>query len=244
MEPVPETLQALAALGRYDDDRLGAELAETARRVHDLAPDVLGFSLGLVAQGVTLTYVATAQEVALLDAVQYLDGGPCVEAAADARVVEVDHAEMLDEGRWQLFAQVGAAEGIRSTLSLPVLDGDTVIGGVNLYGRLPDTFEGRAHDLAELFGAWAPGAIANADLGFTTRLEAAKAPARLEQMHTIDLAVGILVAARGVSPDQAETNLEEAAARAGIEMVTLAQAVIREHLGDHAAGHGGSGPVE
>ena len=240
MEPVPETLEALAALGRYDDDRLGTELAETAARVHVLAPDVVGFSLGLVAHGVTLTYVATADEVALLDAVQYLDGGPCLEAASEAQVVEVDHDGLLDEGRWQLFAQVGAAHGIRSTLSLPVLDGDSVIGGVNLYGGRPDTFEGRVDDLAELFGAWAPGAIANADLGFTTRVEAAKAPSRLDQMHTIDLAVGILVAAGGISPGQAHTNLEHAAARAGIAMVTLAEAVIREHLGDAATGRGGA----
>lgn len=232
MEPLPETSHALESLGEYDDHRLRDQLSETADRLQELAPGVAGFSLALVAQGVTLTYVASNGETALLDAVQHLDGGPCVEAAASGETVLVDHTELFDEGRWQSFAQAGAAHGILSTLSLPILEGDSVIGGVNLYGGRPDTFDGRTLQMAELFGAWAPGAIANADLGFSTRLEAAKAPARLHDMHLVDLAVGILVAARGVGPGQARSDLERAAAQAGIDVLTLARAVLREHLGD------------
>jgi len=239
VEPVPETERALSSLGKYGDEGLREELARTANQVHELVPDVVGFSLGLVSHGVTLTYVATDARVALLDAVQYLDGGPCVEAAHTADTVEVDHGALLDERRWQFFAQAGAARGVLSTLSLPILDGHTVIGGVNLYGNRPDTFQDRAEQLADLFGAWAPGAIANADLGFTTRLEAAKAPSRLEERHTIDLAVGVLVAVRTVSAERAQADLEQAAAQAGIQPATLAQAVIHEHLGRHVDGQPG-----
>jgi hypothetical protein len=223
-------------LGRYGDERLSTELASTSDRVREVVPDVVGFSLALVTHGVTLTYVSTDAEVALLDAVQYLEGGPCVEAASISEPVEVDHTVLLDEHHWQLFAQAGAARGILSTLSLPIIEGGSVIGGVNIYGARVDTFQGRADQLADLFGAWAPGAIANADLSFSTRLEAAKAPARLEEMHTIDLAVGILVAARGVSATQAQTDLEHAAAQAGIQVATLARTVIHEHLDDGAVG--------
>ena len=229
MEPLPETSQALAALGRYGDDRLSVELANTAERVRKLAPDVVGFSVALVTQGVTLTYAATDEELAVLDGMQYLDGGPCVEAAATSRAVEADHAHLLDEERWHLFAQASAARGILSTLSIPITDGDTVIGGVNLYGSRVSTFQGRTQELADLFGAWAPGAITNADLTFSTRLEAVKAPAQLREMHTVDLAVGLLMAARAVTAEQAQADLEQAAAQAGITLPSLARAVIREH---------------
>jgi len=241
VEPLPETVHALESLGRYDDHHLKEELADTANRLQELVPDVVGFSLGLVAQGVTLTYVATDQDAAVLDGLQYLDGGPCLEAAASAEALEVDHRELLDEGRWQMFARAGAARGILSTLSLPILDGATVIGGVNLYGSGSDTFSGRADELAELFGAWAPGAVANADLSFTTRLEAARTPVRLDEMHTIDVAVGVIVAARGVSAEQASADLQHAAAQAGIGVLALARAVMDEHLPDSVDRQGRSG---
>jgi len=187
------------------------------------------FSLALVAQGVTLTYVATDRKLARLDGVQYLAGGPCVEAAATSRVVETKHDGPLDEERWQLFAQRSAARGIVSTLTIPITDCEAVIGGVNLYGSRGSTFDGRTQELADLFGGWAAGAITNADLTFSTRLEALKAPAQLDDMHTIDVAVGIIISARAVTADQAQADLEQAAARAGIPLAALARAVIGEH---------------
>lgn len=67
-------------------------------------------------------------------------------------------------------AQRSAARGIQSTLSIPIVDGETVMGGVNLYGSRASTFDGRTHEFAELFGAWAAGAITNADLTFQCTL--------------------------------------------------------------------------
>ncbi|GAA2020538.1 hypothetical protein GCM10009740_06200 [Terrabacter terrae] len=235
MEPLPETRRVLASLAEYGEEGLSEELDRTAEQVQQVAPEVVGFSVAVVSHGVTLTYVVTHVELAVLDAVQYLDGGPCVQAAHDAQTVQVENVGLLDEGRWQFFAQAAAAHGIMSTLSMPVLNGDAVIGGVNLYGSTAHAFEGREEKLAELFGAWAPGAIANADLGFTTRLEAAKAPGRLHDLHTVDLAVGVLVAAKAIPPDEARADLEHAAAQAGIQPVTLARAVIQEHLDEPLA---------
>ena len=48
-------------------------------------------------------------------------------------------------------------------------------------------------------------------------------------MHTIDVAVGIIISARAVTADQAQADLEQAAARAGIPLAALARAVIGEH---------------
>jgi GAF domain-containing protein len=207
----------------------GLDISDQVARVNDLLtsriPDVVAFSLGIAREGITLTYVASQEDAARLDALQYVDDGPCEQAIRTGEVVATEHDDLLDEGRWQLFAQAGAAAGIRSTLSLPVLGQDRVVGSVNLYGRTSDTFVGRHQEVAALVGGWAAGAVTNADLGFTTRLEARRSPRRLDDLETVQNAVDRLAAERGVSPELAENKLYEAAARAGIPVVALAHMV-------------------
>ena len=87
-------------------------------------------------------------------------------------------------------------------------------------------FTGRVDEMAQLFGAWAPGAVANADLSFETRLEAVKSPERLKGQAYVDQAIGLLVSARDLDPDAAEKRLEWAAARAGVSVSVLAKAIV------------------
>lgn len=212
-------LQRLAELG---DAQLGADLGEAASALGARVPDLLGFSITVVEQGITFTYLATGAPPIGLDALQFLDGGPCEESVGTGSIVAADTAGLMDEGRWSLFARASESSGVGSTLSLPILDGERVVGGVNVYGTRTDTFEGRHEELAGLFGAWAPGAVTNADLSFSTRLEAARAVDRLDDLGVVDLAVGLLVAAHGVSPAEARQRLEHAAARAGVTVVEVA----------------------
>src|SRR3954447_15950930 len=104
-----------------------------ARRVRGVVPELVGLSLGVIEDGLTLTLVASVEQLAALDAVQYLDGGPCVAAVDRAEPLDVNVGDLLDEQRWQLYARTSAAVGVASSLSLPVMDGDRVLGGVNLY---------------------------------------------------------------------------------------------------------------
>jgi len=226
MEPIPETHAALEELERYGDLQLREDLEQLVGRAKDRVPGLLGVSLGMLSQGLMLTYVASDLDVAALDAVQYVDDGPCEEAVRTAEVVQTDVNALLDEDRWRLFAQATAAAGIESTLSLPIRHGGVVTGGVNLYGATPDTFHGHVEELANLFGAWAPGAVANADLSFDTRLEAVQSPGRLKAQAHVDQAIGLLVSARGLDPDAAEERLRSAAARAGVAVFVLARALV------------------
>jgi hypothetical protein len=226
VEPIPETEAALRHLSRYHDDDIGQQFSHLAEEAQHMVPSLVGLSVTQVKEGVTLTYVATGARVAALDGLQYLDCGPCEEAVGRGERVSVEHPELLDEGRWLLFAQGSAAAGVLSTLSLPIFDGAAVSGGVNLYGARSDSFQGHHSALADLFGAWAAGAVSNADLSFSSRLEAAKAPARLEEADTISTAIGVLSQTHHVTPEQAEENLCQAAARAGVPVVALAMIIV------------------
>ena len=230
MEPIPETLQALDELDvLLDEPTLLSQLRAVADRGREVAPGLVGVSIAAREEGVTFTLVATDDEIAVLDAVQYVDSGPCVDAIDLGHGVTTSPGGLLDEERWQDFARASAAHGVLSTLTLPIVQDGRIVATVNLYGRTQDTFAGRHEDLAEVFGGWAPGAVANADLSFSTRSAAEQAPAQLRRTARIEAATGILAARLGIALDEARRHLDDAARRAGVPVASLAEVVVRLH---------------
>jgi GAF domain-containing protein len=228
MEPIPETLDAIAELDAYlGDGTLFDELKRQAALAQRIAPDLAGISVASLEHGITFTMVATDDEIAALDGVQYATSGPCVEVVDEGRGMVTRSEDLFSEPRWRALAQASAAAGVRSTLTFPVMDGDEASGTVNLYGRSDDTFDGKRELLAGVFRAWAPGAVTNADLSFSTRLFAEQAPAKLRNDALIDEATGILAAFHEISVERARERLEHSAARANLPLSTLAQLIVR-----------------
>src|SRR3954454_5985016 len=111
VEPTPETRKALAELARHGSTDLVVVVLAMGRQVQDIVPECVGLSLALFDEGLTFTLVASAEQIAGLDAVQYLDGGPCVTAAHNDETVEANVGNLVDEDRWLLFARASAAAG-------------------------------------------------------------------------------------------------------------------------------------
>ena len=231
MEPLPETEEALDEYLEEDDSDLRAVLVELGRRAVELVPSCVGLSLGMVKDGLTFTLVATSEQVAAIDSAQYLDGGPCVDVATGSDTLDVDIPDLLDEGRWSAFALTSAAHGVRSTLSLPIVRDGELLGGVNMYAADAHAFEGKHEALALALGASAEGAVADADLEFTSRARAVQTPATMADLRTVDMAVGILAARERIDVDTARARLKESATRAGVSLVQAARVVgyLRTH---------------
>jgi GAF domain-containing protein len=229
VEPIPETREALESL-RIESGERGLEenLRRMALRVRALVPECIGLSLASVSHGLTFTVVATDADIAVLDSVQYLFGGPCVSAADEERTVLMEESQLMDEERWRDFAAASAAKAVSSTLTLPQVQHGAVVGTVNLYAGAPQAFDDQVEALAALLGAWAPGAIANADLSFRTREEARRAPQLLEEQATIARAVGMLAAREGIDPTTAKQRLRDAALRAGVTDHALARLILEK----------------
>jgi GAF domain-containing protein len=225
VEPIPPTGEVLDELTGRGDVRTGVTLLRMGRIAKGIVPACVGLSLALLEDGLTFTLAASAEEVSAWDAVQYLDGGPCVHAAHNDRTVDANQSDMLAEDKWRLYAQATAAAGVASSLTLPILRAGRVVGTVNLYAATPNAFEGRHHDLADALNASAENAVANADLSFSTRLEAAQAPSRLADQDDINIALGIIAASQEVNIQTAQERLQQAAARAGITEAQAARAV-------------------
>jgi len=220
------------SLGRWSDRDLTAELLRQAALAQEIVPNLVGLSLAVVRDRLTFTIAATSEHLALLDAIQYAFGGPCVDAALhDSTVLSgATDAGLLDEDRWVQFARAGAAHGVMSSLSMPIHARGRVVAGVNLYAATPNAFAGRERRLADLLGAWAPGAIHNADLSFSTREAAREAPRLMEHNSVLDQATGVVISAHGVSQSRARQIIADAAHRAGQNELAFARELIRPYL--------------
>lgn len=232
MHPLPETTATLAALSEAtaDDTHLVERFDQAAAATRRIAPHCVGLTLTFVQDGVCFTWVTSDLESAALDAVQYLEGGPCVDAVDRGEVVTDSDAGPLDERRWRTFAAASAGAGVSSTLSIPLVNGGEVYGGLNLYGDTPGAFDGRHEAIAALYGGWAGGAVTNADLSFTTLARARTAPHVLADVTNSNLAVGMIMAAHGVPEATARSTLSDVAARAGVSVGRVADIVLATSL--------------
>ena len=232
LEPLPETREALLSMAHWSDRDLTSELVHQGELAEEIVPNLVGLSLALVRDGLTFTIAATPEQLALLDAIQYAFGGPCVDAAQhDTTVLSGDSDDgLLDEQRWANFARAGAAHGVMSTLSMPIHSDGRVVAGLNLYASTPNAFAGREERLASLLGAWAPGAVHNADLSFSSRVQAREAPQVLHDNDVMDQATGVVVATHAVPQARAREIIADAARRAGQSELTVALELVRRFL--------------
>lgn len=227
MRPIPQTVEVATRLGREDPefDLLG-HLQDLADAVEALVPDCIGLSIAWVDRGTAFTLEATDAEIAVLDAIQYLDGGPCVTVPEVDTGVTWHREDPLDEDIWRMFAQATAHCGVRSTLTMPLVFDGGVVGTANLYAGSDHAFDDHLEALARLLGGAAGDVVRNADLSFSTRAAAERAPAVLRDDDDVERAVELLVGTLGLDPPTAAEHLHQAAARADVAPVELARALI------------------
>jgi GAF domain-containing protein len=205
-----------------------ANLRRAAAEVVDAVPECVALSISHFEADVTFTLVATSDEFRILDAAQYLAGGPCEAAATDG--IEVEVGDVLNEDRWQLFALAGAITGVRSSLSLPLRRGESLYGSVNFYASTDDAFRGRERDLALMFGAAVEEAVANADLSMSSIGRARESVRALDEREQVNEAVGVLAERHGMAIEEANLSLLDAAERAGVSPLALARLVLRQRV--------------
>ena len=231
MQPLPEVRAAADQLNAATE---GLDLLHGLGVLADVAtflvPSIVGVSLTIVIDGDPLTVTATSDAMGVLDAAQYLDGGPCLQAAGPEREV-VDVGDVLDEQRWQLYRQAASAQGVRASLSLPLGGaGGRTPGAINLYASDPGAFRGKERLLAEAFQTPADEFVTNADLSFMTRDAARRLPEDLRTKAQLDRAAGVLGGLLGWPLDEARERLRSAAGRARTPIDQVADLIVA--LGD------------
>jgi len=203
---------------------LGKHIEIVAGVAELLVPSLVGASVTVHVNGAPFTMTATSQEMTVLDATQYLDGGPCVDALQGDDVAVED---LLDEDTWQLYRPTALTDGIRSSLSTTLRGvDDEVIGALNLYASDSDAFKGNEEMLSEVFGTKMSDLVTNADLSFMTRDWSKELPQRVDALEVTEQAAALLAERMGWEVGEARRRLADSAGRAGAPVDRVAQAVL------------------
>ncbi|WP_375431674.1 GAF and ANTAR domain-containing protein [uncultured Friedmanniella sp.] len=97
-----------------------------------------GASVGITARyaGSVLTVASSDDQAELLDETQYdRDGGPCLQALNTGLAVE--SADVATETRWPAYCVVARGQGLRASLSLPMIAGGVTLAALNVYSFDP-----------------------------------------------------------------------------------------------------------
>lgn len=158
--------------------------------------------------------------------------GPCVDAIVHHEVFLT--GSLPDEARWPKFARRAHEEtGVTSILSLRLFVHEDTMGALNLYSSKPDAFGDQDVAVGSVFASHAAVALATARK--EESLEA-KAAGR----EVIAMAMGIIIARRGVSEAEAFDLLRTASQRMNVKLREVAARVVHP-LPDELLG-GSAGP--
>ena len=193
-----------AALNRYF---LGdATMLETLTRVSQAArqavPQADSVGITMMVDGKPGTYVFTDPKMPEVDRTQYESGrGPCIDAWRDGVVYSI--GDTRTDTRWPEFSAVASERAIRSTLSMPMIADDRSVGAMNLYATRRRAFSDDDQRTVQLFAAQAAFLLVNAQAYWDSRSLSENLVEALKSRAVIEQAKGIIMAARGGTPDEA-----------------------------------------
>ena len=206
-------------------------LEKALRQILDLACTVLpGGDEG----GITLldaegpgTVISTGGAALRVDNSQYDTeaGGPGLEAYRRQRILRIDSTAR--DQRWPAFVAAAAAEGFRSALSVPLVVGGDGLGALNIYCRHEYGFPLADERLAGLVGSCASVALANARTYWRGARLADQLQQVLSSRGVVEQAVGVLIAQRSCSAEQARHLLAAAAQRHHLALAEVAADLVQ-----------------
>jgi GAF domain-containing protein len=217
--------QGTAAVRRFllRDDSLQDTLTKLALIATESVPHIDLASITVLRDGKATTPAFTETSALNLDEAQYSSGeGPCLTAMRH-------HGEEIyvtGSGRWPEFDDAAAEAAVLATLSVALVAGEEPVGGLNIYSRSSDTFDGEACAAAVELAGEVAVAVANAVAYDEVATLARQLAQAMESRATIEQAKGILVAAQRCSPEEAFDILRRASQRENRKLREMAAAIV------------------
>jgi GAF domain-containing protein len=227
-DPDQALTSSLRALSRFllgdETPREGllriAQLGESAMQ----GASVTGMTL-VDHDGSPKTFVFTGDEAPEVDQLQYDEGdGPCLDAYRKRHVVRVDSNRT--DGRWPLFAKRAMERGILSSLSIPLVVGDSGLGAINFYAHTENAFSEADARVGTAFAEQAAVILANAQAYWGAREHSLHLDEAMRSRAVIEQAKGILMARANISADAAFDVLRRASQRENRKVRDLAAELV------------------
>jgi GAF domain-containing protein len=203
-----------------------AFLTEVARLAAGEVAAELGCGLMVRARPDSTPWSATSSAFALrMDAIQYeVDDGPCLHCLRHGSPVEV--GDVGADERWPAYRRRGRAEGLGSSLSVPLAVESGTIGALNLYSRAAHAFTTEDRDRASRLAHLAAGAIGLALMLAEREHRSHHLETALTSRSTIDQALGILMGRHRISAEQAFDLLRRRSQQTNTKLRDLAAALV------------------
>jgi GAF domain-containing protein len=207
-----------------------ANLQEALRRVAvagcGLLANCSAASVTIIEGGRPVTVGSTSDRAEVLDDAQYSAGeGPCLTAAQERRVVRID--DTTSDERWPGFSASARANGVRSSLSVPlVLSRDSTFGGFNLCGDVVAGFSDHDEQLCQAFAAQAAIVVSNAQAYWAVFELSRNLTMAMESRAVIEQAKGVLMASHKVDADGAFELLRQRSQHSNRKLRDVARDVV------------------
>ena len=223
------------ALRRFlaGEDDLTAMHTKIALIATETVPGCDLASISMLRDGKTLTPAFTDKTALLLDEVQYKVGdGPCLAAI---RHRGLEHVSTTSEDRWPEFVSAASQHGVCATMSVPLGNGESVVGALNLYSETTEVFDDEARQVACGFADQLGVAVASA----TRYAESFELAQQLQQAMAsravIEQAKGILMAVQRCSADAAFDILVRASQNQNRKLRAIATEIVERHTAKDGA---------
>ena len=219
-------LDVLQMLDQFED--VATFLDSLVRWAVEQSPgaEACGLTLEQAGRGLTVTY--SGELAARGDERQYeLDDGPCLEALRTGWVVRV--RDLADEDRWGDYPRRAMEAGVRSSLSFPLAMGERARGALNLYSGRPDAFSDTDERAGHSWAGQAGGALSVA-WRMAEREQAVEHLRRgMLTRQEVGQAVGLLMAQRRCTADEAFELLRSASQRSNEKLRDVAHRMVAGH---------------
>lgn len=219
-------LDVVQMLDRFED--VATFLDSLVRWAVEQSPgaEACGLTLEQAGRGQTVTY--SGELAARGDERQYeLDDGPCLEALRTGSVVRV--RDLAEEDRWGDYPRRALEAGVRSSLSFPLALGERGRGALNLYSGRADAFSDTDERTGQSLAGQASGALSVA-WRMADREQAVEHLRRgMLTRQEIGQAVGLLMAQRRCTADEAFGLLQQASRRSNQKLRDVAHRMIAGH---------------
>ncbi len=227
--PTQEPLdEGLAALSRFfvGDGTLKETLDRVAQLAQQAVPAAEFTAISMLVEGRTRTAVFTDETAPEIDQAQYETGiGPCLDAFRHQQVCRLD--DTLKDDRWRSFSEAAAANGIRSSLSLPLVANHEGVGALNFYSRTPNGFSEEDVQVGSQFATQAAIVLANSQAYWDAHQLSQDLATAMKSRAMIEQAKGILMGAQRCSSDEAFQMLVRASQRENRKLREVAEDLVK-----------------
>jgi GAF domain-containing protein len=208
---------------------LHSVLETTAELTKGVMPGGPEVSVSLLIERGATTAVYTGQLALDLDETQYGQGhGPCLQAAQERRVVEVEDSR--SDERWPDYMKRAVQRGALSSISVPLNLPDRLAAALNIYAREPQAFDDASRRTARRLAEGAGAAVSNMYAYQSARELADNLEVALSSRAVIDQAKGILMERHKITADQAFELLARVSSRNNTKLREVAEQLV--HSGE------------